>query len=200
MVWALRMSYAGEAGWELHALRESIPAVYDALTSECEAFGIADYGSFAMNVMRMEKAFPGAGELTNEVTLPEANVMRFVKTDKPEFIGRAATLESEAADLPWVCVYLEIEPDGDCDGHGGETVLLNGEPVGSTTSVVFGHTVGKILAFAYLHPKAAEPGTELEVLVLGQPRPSVVAGQAAYDPANERPRAGANTAIARTGS
>jgi dimethylglycine dehydrogenase len=53
-----------------------------------QAHGIADYGSFAMNVMRMEKGFKGAGELTNEVTLPEADVLRFARTDK-DYLGKA---------------------------------------------------------------------------------------------------------------
>ena len=78
-VWALRMSYAGELGWELHGPREHMPAIYDALWAAGETHGIADYGSFTMNAMRMEKMFKGAGELTIEVTLPEADVMRFVK-------------------------------------------------------------------------------------------------------------------------
>ena len=88
-VFAFRMSYSGELGWEFHGPNEAIPAVYDALWAAGEAHGIADYGSFAMNAMRMEKGFKGAGELTNEVTLPEADVMRFVKMDK-DFVGKAA--------------------------------------------------------------------------------------------------------------
>ena len=51
------------------------------------------------------------------------------------------------------------------DGHGGEAVLHDGEVVGSTASVAYGHTVGKILAFAYIKPHAAEPGTALEVVI-----------------------------------
>jgi dimethylglycine dehydrogenase len=121
-VWALRMSYGGELGWELHGPREHLLAVYDALWAAGEAHGIADYGSFAMNALRMEKGFKGAGELTNEVTLPEADVMRFVKPDKGEFLGREATLAALAKPLPWVCAYLEIEPHGDWDGNGGEAV------------------------------------------------------------------------------
>ena len=86
-VWALRLSYAGELGWELHMPREAALAVYDALWAAGEPHGIADYGSFAMNALRMEKAFKGAGELTNEVTLPEADVMRFARLDK-DYLGR----------------------------------------------------------------------------------------------------------------
>ena len=154
-----------------------------------EPYGVADYGSFAMNVMRMEKGFKGAGELTNEVTLPEADVMRFVKLDKPDFVGKRPTEASASGPLPWVCVYLEIEPDGETDGHGGEAVSLDGAVVGSTSSVAYGHTVGKILAFAYVKPEAAAAGTALEVTIMGRPRPAVVLVDAAYDPANLRPRA-----------
>jgi dimethylglycine dehydrogenase len=185
---AFRMSYAGELGWEFHGPRDAIKAAYDALWEAGEPLGLADYGSFAMNAMRMEKAFKGAGELTNEVTLPEADVMRFVKLDK-EYLGVEATRASaEANALPWVCAYMEIDSVGDEDGNGSEAVLLDGEVVGSTASVAYGHSVGRILAFAYVKPKAATPGTALEVVIAGRPRPARVLGEAAYDPENTRPR------------
>ncbi len=184
--WAFRMSYAGELGWEFHIPRENALAIYDALWDAGEDYGIADYGSFAMNAMRMEKAFKGAGELTNEVTLPEADVMRFVKTDK-DYLGKAETL-ADADNLPWICAYLEIEPDGDEDGHGGEAVLLDGQVVGSTASVAYGHTVGKILAFSYIKPHAALTGTALQVVVAGKARAAKILAEPAYDPTNIKPR------------
>lgn len=183
-IWALRMSYAGELGWEFHMPATACLDVYNALWAAGEAYGIADYGSFAMNAMRMEKAFKGAGELTNEVTLAEANVLRFARMDKA-YLGRDKTLNT---DLPWVCVYLEIEPDGHADGHGGEAVLHNGRVVGSTASVAYGPTVGKILAFAYVKPEAAEPGTALEVIIHGSPRAARVLAEPAYDPNSLKPR------------
>jgi len=142
-----------------------------------------------MNVMRMEKAFKGAGELTNEVTLPEADVMRFVDTNK-SFLGKDETL-AKGDDLPWVCAYLEIEPDGVTDGHGGEAVLMDGQVVGSTASVVYGHSLGKILAFAYVKPHAAKDGQALEVVIAGEVRPAHIRGQAAYDPESLLPRSDA---------
>ncbi|WP_170562436.1 FAD-dependent oxidoreductase [Ruegeria atlantica] len=183
-VWAFRMSYAGELGWELHMPNAACLDVYNALWAAGEAYGITDYGSFAMNVMRMEKGFKGAGELTNEVTLAEADVLRFARTDK-EYLGKDKTLNT---DLPWVCAYLEIEPDGEIDGHGGEAVMLNGRVVGSTASVAYGHTVGKILAFAYIKPEAATAGTELQVVIHGKPRAARVLGEPAYDPESLLPR------------
>ncbi|MEM1373410.1 MAG: FAD-dependent oxidoreductase [Pseudomonadota bacterium] len=182
-VLALRMSYAGELGWEFHIPRDAALAVYEALWAAGEGMGLTDYGSFAMNAMRMEKGFKGASELTNEVTLPEADVMRFVKPEK-DFLGRDATLTEPR----WLCAYLEIEPDGHDDGHGGEAVVLNGDVVGSTASVAYGPSVGKILAFAYLKPHAATPGTVLEVVIAGAPRAAKVLAEPAYDPASLLPR------------
>ena len=183
-VWAFRMSYAGELGWELHMPFGAMQDVYNSLWSAGAAHGLVDYGSFAMNVMRMEKGFKGAGELTNEVTPAEADVLRFARTDK-DYLGKEKTLNS---DLPWICAFLEIDPDGDIDGHGGEAVLFKGEVVGSTASVVFGPTVGKILAFAYIKPYAAEPGTALEVVIHGVPRAARVLNEAPYDPQSLKPR------------
>ena len=187
-LWAFRMSYAGELGWELHGHRGVIGDVYDAVWNAGADLGLMDYGSFAMNSLRMEKGFKGAGELTNEITLPEANVMRFVDLQK-EFVGSAATRQNAQSQLPWLCAYLEIVPDGVNDGHGGEAVLLNGEVIGATSSVAFGHSVGKILAFAYVRPEAAAPGTALEVVIAGEPRDAVVRSEPAFDPESLRPRA-----------
>ncbi|MEM9698739.1 MAG: FAD-dependent oxidoreductase [Pseudomonadota bacterium] len=183
-LWAMRMSYAGELGWELHMPNAACVDVYAALWAAGEPHGIGDYGSFAMNAMRMEKGFKGASELTNEVTLAEADVLRFARRDKV-FLGCEKTFNG---DMPWICTYLEIAPDGLADGHGGEAVLLNGEVVGSTASVAFGPTVGKILAFAYIKPQAAAPGTRLEVLIHGTPRAAKVLEAPAYDPQSLLPR------------
>ncbi|NRB05227.1 MAG: GcvT family protein [Rhodobacteraceae bacterium] len=190
-VWAFRMSYAGELGWELHMPDEACVDVYRALWSAGEAHGIENYGSFAMNVLRMEKGFPGAGELTNEVTLPEANVGRFIRLDK-DYLGveetKRSAQEMQSGNSPWICAYLEIEPNGVEDGHGGEAVMLNGDVVGSTASVAYGHTVGKILAFAYVKPHAAAAGTELTVIIAGEPRTARVLSEPAYDPQSLLPR------------
>jgi len=183
-LWAMRLSYAGELGWELHIPRDGALAVYDALTEAGQAHGITDYGSFAMNSLRMEKAYKGASELTNEVTLAEADVLHLARTDKA-YLGRDRTLNP---DLRWVCAYLEIDPDGQHDGHGGEPVLIDGTVLGSTASVVYGHTVGKILAFAYIRPQANIPGQEVDLVIAGAPRKGRILGAAAYDPQSQRPR------------
>ena len=191
---ALRLSYAGELGFELHVPAAHLSAVYDALWLAGADHGIANYGSFAMNAMRMEKMFKGASELTTEVTPPEADVMRFVRLDKPGgFIGVEATRRSaERVDRRWQCAYLEVEAtDADC--LGGEAILRDGERIGSVSSGAWGPSVDASLAFGYVTPEQANPGTELVVVVLGEPRPARVLGEAKYDPENRRPRAGDNS-------
>ena len=184
-LWAFRMSYAGELGWELHIPRDGALAVYDALWAAGKAHGIQDYGSFAMNALRMEKAFKGAGELTNEVTLAEADVLRFARNEN-DYIGKDKTLNTDG--MRWVCAYLEIEPDGVEDGHGGEPIMVDGMVMGSTASVAYGHTVGKILAFAYVRPEVNVAGKEVSVLIAGEPRAARILGDASYDPTSALPR------------
>ncbi len=185
---ALRVSYSGELGWELHVPMDGMSRVYEALWQAGERHGIANYGAYAMNAMRLEKMFKGAGELTNEVTLPEADVMRFVRLDKPGgFIGREATAASAAGPHRWICAYLEVEA-ADADCLGAEPVFLNGAKVGAVSSGAYGPAVGKSLAFAYLKPEAAKAGTPLEVMILGERRPATVLDRPAYDPDSLLPR------------
>lgn len=185
--WALRLSYAGELGWELHGPRAAVRGAFRALKAAGRPHGLVNYGSFAMNAMRMEKAFKGAGELTNEVTLPEADAMRFVRMDKA-FRGKAGTQAALAGPLRWKCVYLQIADDGRSDGNGGEAVFRDGGQVGTVSSIAFGHATGQLLAFAYVGAEHARPGTELQVVIMGEPRAARVLGEAAHDPANLLPR------------
>jgi len=128
-------------------------------------------------------------ELTNEVILPETDAMCFVKLDKAYLGVEAMRASAEANSLPWICAYLEIEPDGEVDGHGGEAVPMEGAVVGSTASVAYGHSVGKVLTFAYIKPEAATPGTDLKVMIHGTMRTARVLDMPVYDPESLRPRA-----------
>ncbi|MEM6906664.1 MAG: glycine cleavage T C-terminal barrel domain-containing protein, partial [Pseudomonadota bacterium] len=100
------------------------------------------------------------------------------------FPGSAETQEAPR----FLCAYLEIDGDGVNDGHGGEAVFVGARQIGLTASVAFGHRVGKLLAFAFLAPEHASPGTELEVMVMGSRRPARILAEPAYDPANALPR------------
>jgi dimethylglycine dehydrogenase len=185
---ALRINYVGELGWELHCSMEDVVALYDAVWDAGDGLGIADFGLYAMNSLRMEKAYPGWGsDLTNEITPVEAGAMRFVKLEH-DFTGRdavAAVIKNGAATH---MVYLEIQAD-DFDARGGEPVFAGGEVVGVTSSGGYGHSTGKSLAFAYVDAGSEEPGTKLEVALLGDRREATVLHGAVYDPDNGRLRA-----------
>ena len=104
---ALRVSYVGELGWELHAPMHSLPALYDAVWKAGAAFGIANYGLYAVNSMRIEKGYKAwSAELTNELDLLEADMARFIKFDKPDFVGKTATQQNAASSLRIVCLDI----------------------------------------------------------------------------------------------
>ncbi len=90
---ALRVNYVGELGWELHVPRAGMEKVFDALMKAGEPLGIKLFGTYAMNALRMEKAYRGWGsELTSEIDMFEGAMDRFIRLDKEDFIGRAASL------------------------------------------------------------------------------------------------------------
>ncbi len=186
---ALRVNYVGELGWELHCPMAHLAELYDALWAAGRDFGIANFGVYAVNSLRMEKAYKGWGaELTNEITMVEADMERFVGYDKEDFLGKAATLKVKQAGIATQLVYVEVAP-GDCDVHGGEPVIAGGRVVGVTTSGGYGHATGKSLGFAYVEPGLAAPGSVFEIDLLGAPYAVKVLGEPAYDPKNERLRA-----------
>jgi dimethylglycine dehydrogenase len=186
---ALRVSYAGELGWELHTPMAEMARVYDALMAAGEAHGIANFGAYALNSLRMEKAYKGWGaELTNEITMVEADMERFVRMDKGDFVGREALAKRQEEGIALACVYLQMG-DGDADPLGNEPILDGERIVGVSTSGGYGHAVGKTLAFAYVEPGLAVPGSRVEIEILGERRKAEVLGEPAYDPMNQRLKA-----------
>jgi dimethylglycine dehydrogenase len=185
---ALRVNYVGELGWELHVPISRVVALYDAVWAAGEELGIVDFGLYAMNSLRMEKAYAGWGaELTNEITPVEAGLDRFVKLDH-DFVGRAAVLAARARGVASHLAYLEVGA-GDSDAAGGEPVFAGGKVVGVTTSGGYGHVTGRSLAFAYVASGYETAGRQLEIELLGERRPATVLPGPIYDPENERPRA-----------
>jgi dimethylglycine dehydrogenase len=184
---ALRVSYVGELGWELHHPADKTLELYMAIQEAGADSNLVDFGSYAMNVMRIEKAYKAMGsELTTEITPVEARIERFVDYGKA-FQGKEATMARQDTELEMVCVYGELEAD-DADCWGNEPIFSGDRTIGLTTAGAFGHSVGKSLFFAYVEPEFGSPGSEFEILVMDQRRPAVVLKDAAWDPASERVR------------
>jgi dimethylglycine dehydrogenase len=184
---ALRVSYVGELGWELHAPMASLPALYDAIWEAGQKFGIANYGLYAVNSMRIEKAYKAwSNELTNELNMLEGDMPRFIDFTKTDFVGKAATLAQ--APRPFKIVYTEVAAT-DTDARGGEPALSGDRCVGVITSGAYGHRVKKSLAFACVDPEFASAGSRFDVLIQGERRTATVLTEPAFDPDNARMRA-----------
>ncbi len=185
----LRVNYVGELGWELHVPMSEMPKVYQALRQHGDPLGLKLFGTYAMNALRMEKAYRGWGsELTAEIDMYEASMQRFIREAKPDFTGKAASLARKQKGQRMRLVYLEVDNvDSDCVGN--EPVYHDGKVVGVTTSGAFGHAVDKSLAFAYVPPALIALGTEFIILMFSEMRKARVIAESAWDPENIRLKA-----------
>lgn len=181
---ALRVSYIGEAGWELHVPATDAARLFELLEEAAKPYGLGYYGAYAANAMRLEKGYRGWGsDLTTERSPLEAGLGAFVKTQGRAFPGCEA-LGARAND--WDMVLLEIAP-GDVDPFYAHTLWQEDRAVGIVTSGAYGHRTGKVLALAYLCDGAARSG--LSVAILGERRSATILERPPYDPDNTRLRA-----------
>ena len=183
---ALRLSFTGELGWELHMQMEDLPVVFDAVTKSGAVHGLGAFGSLALNSMRMEKAYRVSGDMTQEVTAYEAGLMRFVDPAKSGYIGHEA-LAANMCNPRWKLALLDVDVT-ETDPLGGEGVFMDDRRVGVVTTAGYGHATGRSLAWAYVDPGLDEPGTGLEVMVLATRRRARVLDGPVWDPDSVRPR------------
>ena len=185
----LRVNYVGELGWELHVPMADMPQIFDTLTKMGKPYGLKLFGTYAMNSLRMEKSYRGWGsELTTEIDMFEASMERFIRLDKADFIGKAATLSKYQRGPRMKLVGLEVaNTDSDCVGN--EPVYSGDKIVGLTTSGGYGHAVKKSLAFAYVDPGMTAIGLGLTVLMFGEKRSAAVIAESLWDPTNARLKA-----------
>ena len=159
---AVRIGYVGELGYELYIPQEMAAHVYDTLWAAGEPHGIANAGYRAIDGCRMEKGYLyWSGDITPDYNPYEAGLGFCVALDKGDFIGREALTKIKADGVSRKLCSFTV--DGFAPFHGGEAILLNGVVVGSTSSVGFGHTLGKTIALGYLAVDVAgESGFEIE--------------------------------------
>ena len=190
---ALRVSYVGECGWELHVAMADLATLHDALCTAGEAVGVRPFGAYAMNSLRLEKGYRAWGaDLTTERTPIEAGLDHLVRAEGREFTGRDALLTRAASPDAWRMVLLSIEPVGDADPFYAHAVWCRDQAIGIVTSGAPGHRTGTVLALAYLRSEAGASGygddRALEVSILGRRCPARVLDAPPYDPTNARLR------------
>jgi glycine cleavage system aminomethyltransferase T/glycine/D-amino acid oxidase-like deaminating enzyme len=202
-VWALRISYVGELGWELYAPGEQGQFLWDTVWNAGREFGIvpAGIGVYA-TTGRLEKGYRLYGnELDTEYNAVEAGLSR-PKVKPQDFIGKQAYLTVREEEPAAVLCTLAVDDHVSSSGErrymlGHEPVLsLSGDPIvdrkgrrSYVTSAGAGPSVGKHLLMAYLPPEHAREGTRLKVEYFAEHYPVtvVVAGSTPlFDPTNER--------------
>ena len=187
---ALRVTYVGELGWELYCPSEYGLGLWTALWEAGEPHGIVAGGYRAIDSMRLEKGYRVWGaDITPDETPYEGGVGFCVKLGKEGgFIGRDALAEAKERGprTKLCCITLE---DPRSVALGNEPVRAGGEIAGRVTTGGYGYTVERSIAYAYLPPDAAEPGTAVEVEIFGEWVAGEVAKEPLFDPKGERIRA-----------
>ncbi len=185
---AMRVSYVGELGWELHLSSENLEQVYLAICQAGTRHGLVDFGSYALNAMRIEKAYHGWGaELGVEYTMFDAGLEKHVDLQRTGFIGREAVLGQGAAGPEWRFVRLIVDI-ADSEPMPGDPILHRGKRVGYVTSASCGYRIGKVVALGYLQGSVPLTGLDLEIEILGEGRRATISEKAFYDPENHRCR------------
>ncbi|HVR76000.1 MAG TPA: FAD-dependent oxidoreductase [Planctomycetota bacterium] len=148
---AIRITYVGELGWELHVSVDQAGLVHDRLMAAGADLGARDAGHYAINSLRLEKGYRAWGaDISPDDTPLEAGLSFAVAWDKPvEFIGREALLRQKAAGWRRQLVTFVLE-DPAAVLWGSEPILRDGKAVGSTTSGSYGHTLGAAVALGYV--------------------------------------------------
>ncbi|MEA2848236.1 MAG: hypothetical protein QOG78_3517 [Rhodospirillaceae bacterium] len=149
-VLALRVTYLGELGYELHLPTEYAAHVYELLWAAGRDLGLADAGYRAIDSLRLEKRYLYWGsDITPDYTPYEAGLGFAVSLKKTsDFIGRAALEKAKAAGPRRRLVTLLV--DADVQLYGGEAIRRDGKVLGVTSSAGWGHTIGKAIALGYV--------------------------------------------------
>lgn len=188
---ALRVSFTGDLGWELHCAEADQLRLYTALIEAGQAFGAGPVGSRALMSLRIEKGYGSWGrEYSPEYYPQEVGLDRLCKMDK-EFLNKSAVADTLASPAREQLVLLALDASdtdaSNADATGGEPIFKDGQGIGRVTSGTYGYTVGMSLALGFV--RAAIPGDRVEVMVLGKPHGATILAEPPFDPKGARLRA-----------
>ncbi len=185
----VRVSFAGELGWEIHSRKEDTQAVWDAIMRAGRPLGLKPFGMFALDSLRLEKGYRSwKGDLSSDYTILQGGLERFVKWDKPNFVGKTALENERRQGVKKRVVTMTVDA-GDADAPYMSTLWHDGRVVGETTSGGWGHRVDKSIALGMVRADLAVAGNEIEVEIYGERRKAVIQPDGPiWDPENKRLR------------
>ena len=184
---ALRVSFTGDLGWELHCSTEDQLRLYQALLDAGKTFSAGPVGGRALMSLRVEKGYGSwSREYSPEYWPQEVGLAGLIKLDK-EFLHKQAYLAIKCNPPREILSIVEILDVTVADATGGEPIFDKaGNGVGRVTSGTYGYGVNKSLALCYL--KNVAPGDELDVMILGIPHRAVVLAEPPFDPSGAKLR------------
>ncbi|MFL5806997.1 MAG: FAD-dependent oxidoreductase [Roseiflexaceae bacterium] len=186
--YALRISYAGELGWELYAPTEYALRLWDVLWEAGQPHGLIAAGSGAFDSLRLEKGYRLWGaDIHTDYNPYEAGIGWAVQLDKGDFLGRDALLRTKAAGIGRKLCCLRVDAPGALLGK--EPILRDSVPIGYITSANYGYSVGAFIAYGYLPIDAAAPGTRLEIEYFSERFSAIVSAEPLFDPKMTRMKA-----------
>ncbi|MEQ6203792.1 FAD-dependent oxidoreductase [Sulfitobacter sp. HNIBRBA2951] len=188
---ALRVSFTGDLGWELHCDASDQGALFAALIAAGGDVGAGPVGSRALMSLRVEKGYGSWGrEYSPEYWPQEVGLARLCKVEH-SFLNREAVIETMAKPAREQLVLLALNAAqtdaSNADATGGEPIFKDGVGIGRVTSGAYGYSVGMSLALGFVRGVAA--GETVEVMVLGQPHKATVLAEPPFDPSGARLRA-----------
>ena len=188
-VFAMRVNFVGELGWELHHPIEYQNHIFDTLILNGKDLNIKPFGMRAMDTLRLEKSYrlPGR-ELSIEYAALESGLDRFVSENKGDFLGRNGLAEWKSEGFSYSFCTLEVKNVRDADALGSNPIYYKSKLIGRATSGGFGHRINKSIALAMINPEYNKIGNELEINILGFKYSCVVLHESPYDPENKKIR------------
>ena len=183
-----RINFTGELGYEIYCKPQYLLRLADAIEEAGADLGYRWYGARALLSMRLEK---GWGVWTLEYR-PDFNAIEsgmdaFINWNK-EFVGKQATLADREAGPQQKLVTMIIDVDG-IDVSHDEAILVENKAVGYISSGGYAHHVERSMAMGYVTTEFSEPGTKLQVEILGKLYDAEILGEALYDANGEKMRA-----------
>lgn len=187
----VRVSFAGELGWEIHTKVEDTAPIFDALWNAGQRNGLKPFGMWALDSLRLEKGYRAwKQDLSTDYTVLQAGLERFMRWEKPDFLGKRALRNEKQQGSAKRFVTLVLDrPDG-FDAPSMSNLWHGGKLVGETTSGGWGFRTEKSIALGMLRADLAVPGTSVEVEIFGAMAPaSVQPDGPLWDPENLRLKA-----------
>ena len=182
---SVRISYAGELGWELAAAANEGAGLWDALWDAGRPRGLIAAGRAALGTLRLEKGYRAWGtDMTRQHGPEEAGLAFTIRRTDTEFLGAEALASRPTATRVLRCLVLEDEQVA----MGAEPVLVDGEAVGFVTSAGWGASVERSIALAWL-PRSLETGDVVAIAYFDRMLPAQVADEPLFDTSGERLRA-----------